>query len=100
MKNLELVDYVFSHRCKKWYQYGLDYYCAHIKRIFYYFINQPLCFLGIHHIYDGLFHTCITESIWYGETEQYKDTFKCYHCRYCNKPADEKIHAKAKDNEK
>lgn len=44
-----------------------------------YLFFRPLCLIGFHKVYDGCFHTKIDD---YGD----KDSFKCYHCRYCGKP--------------
>ena len=84
MDSNELCDYIFSVRRKKFYQYSPSYYWAHIKRLIDYIVNRPLCFFGWHRAYDGLFHTRIDR---FGD----KDGYKCYHCRYCNKPADQKL---------
>lgn len=50
-------------------------------------IHLPFCLLGKHFVYDGIFHTRY-------DCDGNSDGFKCYHCRYCDKPKDPKIHAK------
>ena len=70
---------------KYWYQYGLVFYWWTFKRLIDLIVRQPLCWLGIHRAYDGFFHSCIDE---FGDS----DSVKCYHCRYCHRPADQRWH--------
>lgn len=78
----ELVDYVFATKRKAWHRYSLKYWWWHVQEIANFIINRPLCFFGKHRVYDGIFHT---EVLSCGE----ESGFKCYHCRFCDKPSDE-----------
>jgi len=78
----ELTDYVFAMKRKAWHRYSLEYWWWHIRRILDFIMNRPLCFLGKHKIYDGIFHAVVLPC---GE----KGSFKCYHCRFCGKPSNE-----------
>ena len=91
MHNDELVDFITSKRRKSFCRYSGSYYIAHIKRIADYVINRPMCFFNKHKVYDGIFHTRLVEDL-FDETETYEDGYKCYHCRYCDKPLDQELH--------
>jgi hypothetical protein len=93
MKTDELVDYLTSSQKKHFWEYSLSYYWAHIARVAKYILGRSRCFFGDHRIYDGIFHTRIITITRGGDyIRTIEDVYKCYHCRYCNKPADQELH--------
>lgn len=84
-RTLDLIDYIGLGERKPWYQHGRMFYWWEFCWLVEFIVNRPLCFFGIHRAYDGLFHTCL-------DSDGDRDGFKCYHCRYCNKPADQEWH--------
>ena len=82
MKNDKLIDYVFSAQSKQHiWQYSLGYWLAHVQRILITILHWPLCVVGYHPVADGIFHEYINE---WGDV----DSYKCYHCRYCDTAID------------
>ena len=82
---LALTNYIFGTKHKLDFRYRCTIMWWNIKQVLEYIINRPLCVLGIHRKHDGMFHTRIDR---FGE----RDGFKCYHCRYCDKPSNKELH--------
>ena len=92
MKDDELIGYIMSSQRKPFWEYSISYYWAHFSRILKSVFWRFFCFFGYHRIYDGIFHIHLVTSTWFNSTETYKDIYKCYHCRYCDKPKDKELH--------
>lgn len=92
MNTEELIDYLTSTQHKRFYEYSVSYYWAHITRITQHFFWRIFCFLGYHKTYFGVFHTHEVCYGWGDDSWIEKDGYKCYHCLYCDKPLDQKLH--------